>query len=167
MQINVSQLLKAPIGSTREYEVDEAIDIEGNNSSLCGKFSIMRTPKGILARGTVDTETELTCSRCLSPFKYPLSLTIEEEYFPTNDIISGTPLPMPEEPEAFTIDEHNILDLAEAIRQYTVLAVPMKPLCNKECAGLCPNCGMNLNQASCDCPSKPADPHWEKLANRF
>jgi uncharacterized protein len=70
---------------------------------------------------------------------------------------------VPDDPGCFTIDEHHILDLTEAIRQYTVLAVPMKPLCNENCAGLCPSCGQNLNQGECGCPSPDTDPRWANL----
>lgn len=164
MEINVAQLLKDTIGSTRDYEVDTSVDIEGFNDAIRGKVMLMRTDHGILARATLTTDIEIPCSRCLSPFDYSLSLNIEEEYFPIIDINSGVALPSPEEPGCFTIDERNILDLTEAIRQYALMAVPMKPLCREECAGLCPVCGVNLNQSSCDCQSGQVDPRWSELS---
>jgi uncharacterized protein len=164
VQINVSQLLKENIGSVRNYEADTTIDIDGNNNVIRGKVRLMRTDRGILASSSLRTDINISCSRCLSPFDYTLALHIEEEYFPTIDISTGAPLPSPEESGSFTIDENNILDLTEAIRQYALLAVPMKPLCHEECAGLCPVCGVNLNQSSCDCPSTPADPRWAELS---
>ena len=163
MQINVSQQLKGTIGSIRDYEVNEIIDVEGCNYTVQGTVTLMRTDHGILVKGNLNTESELTCSRCVTLFTCPLTLTIEEEYLPTTDIISGSPLPVPDEPGAFTIDERNLLDLTEAIRQYTLLAIPMKPLCQQDCAGLCPTCGSNLNQAHCDCPPAPGDPRWAEL----
>lgn len=163
VQINVSQQLKTSIGTTRDYDVNGIVDIEGGNCTVKGTVRLTRTDRSILAKGSIQTEIELTCSRCLSPFNCPLTLTIEEEYFPTTDIYSGTPLPLPDEPGCFTIDEHNILDLTEAIRQYAILAIPMKPLCHQDCAGLCPTCGANLNLSSCNCPPSPTDPRWSKL----
>jgi len=163
VQINVSQQLKASIGTTRDYEVNGIVDIEGGNVTVKGMVRLTRTDRSILAGGSLHTEIELTCSRCLSLFGCPLTLTIEEEYFPTTDIYSGTPLTLPDEPSYFTIDEHNILDLTEAIRQYAILAIPMKPLCHQDCAGLCPTCGANLNLSSCNCPPIPADPRWSGL----
>jgi len=163
VQINVSQQLKDPIGSIRNYVVDETVDIAGGNSPVQGEVGLMRTDRSILAKGTLHTEIELTCSRCLSLFSCPLTLNIEDEYFPTSDTVTGASLPLPDEPGCFTIDEYNILDLTEAIRQYALMAIPMKPLCGEDCAGLCPTCGCNLNQASCNCPSEPADPRWSEL----
>jgi len=162
MQINVSQQLKAPIGSIRSYQVSEVVDI-GDGSVVQGEVRLMRTNRGILAKATLHTEVKATCSRCLSPFNCPLSLNIEEEYFPTTDVVSGTSIPLPEEPSCFTIDEHHTLDLTEAIRQYVLLATPMKPLCREDCAGLCPHCGHNLNQVPCGCLPQGADPRWSKL----
>ena len=164
LQINVSQLLKSPIGSTRDYRVDDITEITESESRIQGEVTLIRTDRGILVKGTLQTEVELACSRCLSSFACPLTLHIEEEYFPTTDIMTGAPVLLPDEPGCFTIDEHNILDLTEAVRQYALLAIPMKPLCQEDCAGLCPGCGCNLNQESCNCPAKPIDPRWSELS---
>ncbi|HEX9975852.1 MAG TPA: DUF177 domain-containing protein [Dehalococcoidales bacterium] len=163
IQINVAQLLKEPIGSTRSYEVDEPVVIAEGDRAVRGQVNLIRTNRGILVRGALNTEMELTCSRCLTEFICPLSLEIEEEYFPTIDVLTGAPVAIPDEPGAFTINQNNILDLTEAIRQYTLLAIPMKPLCQEDCAGLCPTCGANLNEKQCQCPPAPVDPRWAKL----
>jgi uncharacterized protein len=166
MDMNVSQLLRDPIGSTRNYHVDEVVDItgDGNNHKIQGDCRLLRTQRSILVKCALNTEMELTCSRCLVNFRQPLKIKFEEEFLPTLDVQSGMPLPPPEESSSFTIDEQHILDLTEAIRQYYLLAVPMKALCKKDCAGLCPTCGNNLNQGKCDCPDEDTDPRWSKLA---
>jgi len=166
MKISVSELLKAPIGTTRNYEINETVDVTGDSSEkvVQGKVSLLRTDRCILVRGALHTEVELSCSRCLSLFSHPATLNIEEEYLPTIDMVSGTPLPSSEEPGGFTIDEHQIIDLTEAIRQNTLLAIPIKPLCLEDCAGLCQNCGHNLNLGPCDCPMQPIDPRWAELS---
>ncbi len=161
MRINVSQQLKSPVGSTRDYDVAEVVDISGD-SMVEGKVTLVHTDRGILARARLRTTVELTCSRCLSSFSYPLRLNFEEEYFPVTDVVSGVSLALPDEPGIFTIDDHHILDLTEAIRQYALLAIPMKPLCREGCVGLCSNCGRNLNRGPCECPPQ-ADPRWSKL----
>jgi uncharacterized protein len=163
MQVNVAQLLKATIGSVKNYDVDETINIEGCDYTIRGTVDLMRTDHGILVEGKLKTDSELTCSRCLTTFDCPLTFNIEEVYLPSTDIVSGAPLPVPDDPGAFMIDERNILDLTEAIRQYALLAFPMKPLCRQDCAGLCPVCGVNLNKEHCDCAPEPADPRWSKL----
>jgi len=165
VQINVSQLLQEPVGSTREYEInaaDEIID-DGKVDNVQGKCNLMRTQRSILVKCALDAGIELMCSRCLNKFHHPLKIKFEEEYLPTVDIHSGAPLPAPEESSAFTIDERHNIDLKEAVRQYALLAVPMKALCDEDCAGLCQKCGQNLNEGKCDCPAEDIDPRWAKL----
>ncbi len=166
MQINVSQLLKESVGSTRDYEVSEAVDIADGNSLVQGEVRLTHTDRGILVKGKLNTEVEATCSRCLNLFSCPLALTIEEEYFPVTDVVSGNSLPLPDEPGCFTIDEHHVLDLAEAIRQYALLAIPMKTLCRQDCAGLCPTCGQNLNEGPCHCLPPEAE-SWRSELNKL
>ncbi len=165
MQINVAQLLQSPVGTTRYYQVDEVIDVAGDGKDwrVQGEVRMVRTPRSILAGCTLHTEVELTCGRCLSVFNSPVTLNFEEEYMPTVDVGNGLPLSLPEEPGAFTIDAHHVLDLTEAVRQYTLVAIPMKPLCHEECAGLCQTCGRNLNQGPCGCPVQETDPRWSAL----
>jgi uncharacterized protein len=166
MDMNVSQLLRDPIGSTRNFHVDEVVDItgDGNNQKIQGDCHMLRTQRSVLVKCALITEVELTCSRCLGIFRHPLKIRFEEEFLPTLDAQSGMPLPPPEESGAFTIDEQHTLDLTEAVRQYFLLAIPMKALCKKDCAGLCPACGENLNQGKCDCPAPDTDPRWSRLA---
>ncbi len=164
MQINVSGLLKESIGSSRNYEIDEVVSIgEGGSRPIKGTVRMLRTHRGILVTGDLRTEMELTCSRCLGKFTFPLRMRFEEEYVPTIDVASGMPLPGPEEPTLFTIDEHHVIDLTEAVRQHALLAIPMKPLCRPNCAGICAQCGQNLNEEACGCPERTVDPRWAAL----
>jgi uncharacterized protein len=137
MQINVSQLLKEQVGSTRDYKINGMVDVVDNGigSPVQGEVKLTRTNRSILVKGKFYISVEATCARCLNLFSCPLVLNIEEEYFPALDILSGNSLPSPDEPGSFTIDEHQILDLTEAIRQYALMAMPMKPLCREDCAG--------------------------------
>jgi uncharacterized protein len=166
MDMNVSQLLRDPIGATRDFHIDEEVNItgDGKNHKIQGDCHMLRTQRSILVKCALNTEVELMCSRCLGKFRHPLKIKFEEEFLPTLDVTSGTPLPQPEESGAFTIDEQHTLDLTEAIRQYSLLAIPMKSLCKEDCVGLCPTCGKNLNQGKCDCPAPDTDPRWSRLA---
>ena len=133
--VNVAQLLKEPIGSSRSYDIDEVID-EQVAGSVKGKITLVRSRQGILVRGKLTAEVELIGSRCLNTFLYPISFTIEEEFLPTVDISSGLPLFLSEESNGFNIDSNHMLDLGKLIRQYILLNLPMKPLCRPDCAGI-------------------------------
>lgn len=154
MQINVAQLLKEGTGGTRHYDIDGTVVLDENEEyPIQGKVDLTRAAQGILVHGTFACQTRLTCSRCLNSFTLSYDLQIEEMFYPSIDILSGYPVPLPYEDASgsFTIDEHHILDMTEMIRQYSHLAIPMKPLCQIDCAGLCPECGTNLNEKKCRC----------------
>ena len=55
------------------------------------------------------------------------------------------------------------IDIRQDVRDALILAVPTKILCQKECLGLCPQCGVNLNKKKCKCSHKEIDPRWNAL----
>lgn len=162
-EVNVSQLMKESVGSVRHHNVDDSINIAGHDSHIHGRVVLTRIDRGILVQGKLLTDVILSCSRCLDNYTSPLPVALEDEYCPNTDVFSGARLELPDEPGLFSIDEHHIIDLSEAARQYAVLAIPMKPLCRKVCAGLCPDCGHNLNHGRCSCPPRGIDPRWMAL----
>lgn len=173
MQYNVAQLLQAPTGTVRQYEIDKSVSkvqalLDGDGvsarSPLQGTIILTRTTDGILVTGTLAVALELVCDRCLNAFEVPVELELEETFRPTIDIISGAALPpVKGEDLATLIDEHHVLDLSEVVRQGILLAVPMHPICRPDCVGLCPQCGQNLNDGQCDCELETVDPRWSKL----
>lgn len=159
MLFNVAQLLKETSGSARAYTVDEAVEPIGETQVDCvnGVVKLMKTHHGIWLSAALNVNAVSTCGRCLEEYSQPLHLAIEEEYFPIIDPLTGTrPVELDESGNHFEIDERNILDLTEAVRQYSELNVPMKPICQEDCRGICLYCGVNLNHEPCRCDS-PAD----------
>ena len=170
LQFNMAELLKESVGSTRSYEIDDSFPpleethIEGARGSV--KFT--RTNRSILVAACIEATAQCGCSRCLTTYSQPIHIEIEEEYFPTVDMATGKHLNTPEEPgSAFTIDEHHVIDLTEAIRQYAIVSLPMKPLCSVACRGICSGCGVNLNEGECLCDSQARNPKWEPLLKVF
>ncbi len=164
MQFNVAQQLKGPIGSVRQADVDDVVPASQGSGTerVVGTLTFLRTDRSILVTGHLETETSAMCGRCLTGYPQAVAFDIEEEFFPTVDVTTGARLPLPEEEGAFAIDEHHILDMREAVRQYTLLSLPMKPLCKSDCRGLCARCGANLNEQPCGC-SEPRDARWAPL----
>lgn len=169
MLFNVAQQLREPIGAVREYPVHEPSLPMGDaphRTPVDGSVRMVRTARGLLVRATLQITLHERCARCLIDFDRTTALTVEEEFFSTVDIESGTPLPLPEDasPEAFRIDPHHHLDLTEAVRQYRVMAESLAPRCRPDCRGLCLTCGQNLNLGPCSCPPEAPDPRWRTLA---
>jgi uncharacterized protein len=133
--INVTQLLKEPVGSSQSHDISGTIgeEVEG---FVEGKVKLIHTSQGVLVQCKLNAEVKLICSRCLDTFLCPISFTVEEEFLPISDVSGDSTTSSPEQPEEFTIDDKNILDLSELIRQYILLNLPMKPLCRLDCPGM-------------------------------
>jgi uncharacterized protein len=133
--INVTHLLKEPVGSSQSHDISGIIgeEVEG---FVEGKAKVIHISQGVLVQCKLTAEVKLICSRCLDAFLYPISFTAEEEFLPISDVSGNLVLSSPEQSEEFTIDSKNILDLGELIRQYVLLNLPMKPLCRPNCSGM-------------------------------
>jgi DUF177 domain-containing protein len=163
MRINVAQLLKEPIGSSRSYHIDEHVDQDKINF-VRGDIILIHTNRGIIVRGKIAASVRGICSRCLKPISCEVKYDFEEEALPG---VTGTDgLSSEGQYDNLIIDEDHTLDLSEAIRQYALLAMPDKPLCRLDCAGICPTCGHDLNKEPCQCPSSVKDQRWSKLTVR-
>lgn len=166
MYFNVSQLLKETSGSAREYEVDDELPALGDwpSQRVVGKVRMLRTDRGIWVSASLDSRAVCTCSRCLVEHEQPIHMDFEEEYFPVIDIATGSRLELPDDcEEGCSIDHNHILDISEAVRQYSMLTLPMKPVCREDCAGLCATCGADLNTTTCACDKTPRDRRWGAL----
>jgi uncharacterized protein len=155
MIFNVAQLMKSQVGASFEAAIDEE-DVELDEDlkligPLSGHVRMRRVNQGLLINGWVDLTVQLECTRCLRELEQPMHVTFEERYYPTVDMVTGAPLPSIDEDEVFPIDEHHQVDLTEPVRQHVLLDIPMVTLCKEDCAGLCSQCGHDLNLGPCEC----------------
>ena len=112
--------------------------------------------------GTVRTELELPCGRCLEPFLMPFDETIDVRYLPASELAVDE-REVAEEDLDTSYYRDDQIDLNELLREQFYLALPMKPLCREQCAGLCPHCGTNLNTGTCQCAPQWEDPRLAPL----
>lgn len=167
---NVAQLLKEPIGATRDYDVvapmrDLVPEEVTDATPLRGHVHLLRTDRGILVEGQLRGNVVVPCSRCLADVTAPVTVQVEDIFQPTVDVVRGTFIQVDEDDTALLINEQHILDLSEVLRQSLLLAVPMQPLCRPDCAGLCPTCGQDLNEGACECDSAGTDLRWADLGS--
>lgn len=167
MRLNVAQLLKEPTGATRSLTLDREPLLDTDDEELgtvTGDLKLTKTDRGIWVSGDVEIEVMGHCSRCLKPIVYAVPAKVDDEYLPQVDLVTGQKVRHDNEVEADTnsIDEHHELDLSETLRQYRLAGLPLAPLCQEECKGICPQCGADLNVETHDCEPE-IDPRWEKL----
>jgi DUF177 domain-containing protein len=153
--INVSQLLKLPPGTSREFSFDEPLpeveDELGLVGPVAGQAALLRTSRGIVVDCSYHTSAEQECSRCLDPCRVELEGSFAEEFQPRVDVLTGHALPEQPESDELAISERHILDLTELLRQDILTRLPLQPLCRPDCPGLCLECGRELQDGSCSC----------------
>src|ERR1700741_4354119 len=112
---------------------------------------------GVFVRGTLRTTVRLACRRCLSPVERRVDETVDLLYLDRveEEELDGEVYRLPERGDE--------LDLAAAVREPLLLDMPEYGLCSEECRGLCPTCGANLNEGTCDCVPQAAPSAWDAL----
>ena len=158
MHLNVSMLLREPSGASRSYDVDEllpagATPIAGAER-VSGKVTLIKTDTGVWVSAVLESRMDGTCSRCLIEYTRPVNIAIEEEFFPRS---AALPRGVEVSQENLGIDENNILDLTETVRQYLLIGTPYRLLCSEECRGICAGCGGDLNMEQCRCEETGGD----------
>jgi DUF177 domain-containing protein len=113
--------------------------------------------------GDLKTTIELPCSRCLEPFQWPVDSHFDLRYQPHAQNTGEGEREIEEDDLTTAFYEDERIDLGQLMREQFYLSLPMKPLCDEDCHGLCPVCGKNLNRETCDCKRTWDDPRFAAL----
>ncbi|MFI7321771.1 YceD family protein [Streptomyces venezuelae] len=103
--------------------------------------------EGVLVTGTARASAEGECVRCLEPLELELDADFQEMFsYPDADDRGRTAEPADdaEEDEGRLYLEDGMFDLEPVLRDAVVLALPMQPVCQDDCPGLCSQCGVRL-----------------------
>ena len=109
--------------------------------------------------GEIDTKIEYKCVRCLDLFDSIMYLPFD--ILLTNKLESSIDKDMTEIIDLSSIKDE--LDFSNILAEFIELDKPMKPLCQDRCNGICPICGINKNNLSCDCKNDQTNGIWDKL----
>ncbi|GAA1682573.1 YceD family protein [Fodinicola feengrottensis] len=114
--------------------------------------------EGVYASGTVTAPLAGECGRCLEAIDTEVVVDVQELFvFPDSTTAETT-----DEEELPRLKDDTI-DLEEVVRTAIVLALPPNPLCQPDCAGLCPDCGGRWDDLPDDHSHDLADPRWAAL----
>ena len=164
---NVAGLLGEAAGAQRVLAATVAELDLGDDLVQAGPVAIevriARTNRGVLVTGRVRTALADTCGRCLAPLRIAIDAPIEEEVLPLVDLQTGLRLDTTAEPEVFRLTDHHELDLEPLAREAVLLSAPIAPVCRPDCRGLCPECGVDLNEGAHDHGDAPVDPRLASL----
>jgi len=120
--------------------------------------------KLIAVEGLLETVVEGRCARCLKSVAIPVKCSFAEQLLYAKDVSLFSHLAFGELEEMYVIYDNDTLDITDIIRETILAELPLKVLCRDDCRGLCPKCGMNLNQGQCECDLQEVDPRFAMLA---
>ncbi|OBG32060.1 DUF177 domain-containing protein [Mycolicibacter virginiensis] len=115
--------------------------------------------EGVLVSGVVSARTAGECARCLQPLTGDIEVELTELFAYPDSTTDATT----EDDEMGRVVD-DAVDLEQAIVDAVGLALPLSPLCDPDCPGLCPDCGVVLSTAEPGHHHDKIDPRWAKLA---
>jgi len=155
-RLPVTDLLKRA-GSSRAVTMTGPLALSGPGAEVTSATPVSfdgtleHVSDGIVVRGTVRARWDAVCSRCLVPLSGEIDIRASELFEPHP--LAGETYPLDDE----------VVDLELLLRDALALELPGAPVCREDCAGLCANCGIDKNVASCDCTTEELDPRWAAL----
>ena len=159
MKIDFSEIIKAN-DSKKDISLEmEAVKVNNVTSSVIFKDTIKLDGKLVNIGGSLELYLDIKsryvveCDRCTKSIERELDFSIEEKL--TNDENN-------EDESKIFFSGHSI-EIDEMITGEIISRIPLKHICNEDCKGLCPMCGMDLNKGTCNCESDDIDPRLAGL----
>lgn len=168
MFLNVRDMELRPLRITRQFAIGE-IDFFSDEFRQTSPLSVEATAElrpaleEIRVSGRFQVDLELDCDRCLTVFRWPIDKNFDLLYAPEDSVTQPEETGLKDDEAELGFYEGAGLELEEILREQVLLALPMQHVCREDCKGLCPSCGENWNERSCDCRTELADPRWSAL----
>jgi uncharacterized protein len=124
-----------------------------SDSPVEAELSAQSVVEGVLATGRLQGSATADCARCARTVPLVISLELCELFVEPGHELAD---------EAYALSGTDI-DLEPVFRDALTLALPLNPLCDAGCKGLCPHCGRDLNEGACSCHPESSDPRWAPL----
>ncbi len=160
-----TQVLGRRPGTEKTYEktieapADLGHDVIGvpEGSPIDLELRLEAVMDGVLATGTASARTVGECVRCLEALDETIDVDFQELYV-------YEPVATGEDADDEMALEDELLDLEPVLRDAVVLALPLNPLCDPDCPGLCPECGARLADDPGHTHGEAIDPRWSSLS---
>lgn len=155
LRVNAIELLRQP-GAEREVEATIPAEPLGvAHERLAGDIDVALVLEsmndGIVVKGGVRAPWKTACRRCLKELAGTATVEVDELYQ-----IEVT------DDDAYPI-ENGQLDLTSMVRELALIELDAEQVCEADCAGLCPVCGIDRNSATCECDTTVTDHRWAAL----
>lgn len=115
---------------------------------LVWQATVTNTGGALLVTGTVEGVAKTSCARCLNTFEFPVTGEIEGYFLLSEE--EEAPEDMDDDEFSY-LPKNNVIELDPLIKAALLLEMPLVPLCDDDCKGICPDCGADLNEGPCSC----------------
>jgi uncharacterized protein len=131
-----------------------------------GSAELLKHSDGeIRIQGRYTVEMMAQCDRCLGSARFPLDTAFDLYYRPASFIARAEEVEIDEGEAEIGFYEGSGIELEDILREQVLLALPMQRVCSEDCKGICPLCGKNRNETTCDCKVESLRDHWGALRN--
>lgn len=158
LRFHVADIAGRP-GERRQEEGSVDLDLRVGESRVEGPARVDVTLEGVsdgvLARFRALAPVTLQCTRCLVEWDTDIEVSAVQVFEPEPD------------EDGYALDRDDTVDLGGPVRDEVSLAVPARPLCRPDCAGLCPECGTDLNRDPCGGHDEPSSSPFAVLQGLF
>jgi len=138
-----------------ELELVEPVEVEGR---------VRRKPAGeVELNGSLRSKVAVPCARCLKAVELPIEVVFSERFVPAVAWRDQEQHELNQEDLNLAAFDGQGIELDDLVKEEVLLALPAQVLCRPDCQGLCPVCGADRNETSCECETKVIDSRWEKL----
>jgi|GEM_PF-142622 len=164
MIVSVDKLPKEGLNVSKDLELSSMDLVEENVVFLQPvhvEMNIKKIGDEVRIKGKIKTCFSFVCSRCLVPFEFPVDSSFDLVYFPEEFDLIKEELGCEDLNNFFYYDRQ--IDLEEIVLEQLNLTFPVKPLCSKDCQGICPICGKNQRFGKCGCSVEDSDPRLKKF----
>mgnify|MGYP005842871553 CR=1 FL=1 len=114
-------------------------------------MEIYKRPDHIRIVGAIRSVLSLACHRCLSEFERPLEEELDVFLVDAGKAPEEEELELETEELEYEFFDGEVIEIDRLVAEQIFLALPYKVLCSENCRGLCPRCGVNLNEEQCSC----------------
>ncbi len=158
MQIKISNLSDDCYDYIFEGNIEEIELSEPYFGNFETSVKLAKYQDQIILNSETSINTKLVCDRCSEEFEKKIKSQYKIVYLLRGNVEDNESIDV-----IFLKPETDKIDIKDDVRDYALLALPMKNLCSENCKGLCYKCGRNLNESECNCEKSKIDERWKPL----
>ncbi|MEO7970757.1 MAG: DUF177 domain-containing protein [bacterium] len=167
MQIEVASLTESGKDFDHQYQpgelslADERVHLLDPQPYVRGRIRLDRGR--VKVTGRITGALQLECDRCLKSLKSTVAAKFRREYVTAAEYEAQQAVELSEDDLNLSLFDGAVIDIDLLVREELILAAPDHVLCQQDCKGICPSCGVDRNAAACDCETAEIDSRWAGL----